>query len=38
MYETDAKTIQELFYKQISSLTQQTMNKSFDYQFSDQWI
>lgn len=35
MYETDQKTIKELFYQQISELTKKT--NSFDYQFSDRW-
>ena len=41
MYDTDHKTIKELFYKQISNLTKKTNNlrsSSFDYQFSDRWV
>lgn len=37
MYETDHKTIKDLFYKQINDLTKKSLSKSFDYQFSDQW-
>ncbi len=34
----DHKQIEELFFKQIKALTTRTINRSFDYQFSDGWF
>ena len=35
---TETEKIQELFYNQIRKKTMQSVEQTFDYQFSDNWI
>ena len=34
----DQKMIENLFFEQMKNLTQESLEKSYDYQFSDAWL
>lgn len=36
--DTSQKTIKNLFYEQVKRLSLNSVNESFDYQFSDRWL
>jgi hypothetical protein len=34
----DVKFIEKLFFEQIKQVTKKNLQKSYDYQFSDEWV
>lgn len=38
MFTMDQKMIEQLFFEQMKNLTRESLEKSYDYQFSDAWV